>query len=170
MKGFTITIAILAIILAGFATVVSLEKVPGLTHAADSAVSVAKAEAAMDVSFTSPGELVIFRDVMAENQEIDKLFLEMPEDVLVQVASVLLKRDGHVTKKSVISEYKAGRNIYDNLKPPSEEYEALKADPPSTALIEDVSYSMKDTIINGKPQKLKVKTVRHYETSDSDSL
>ena len=65
--------------------------------------------------FSSVDEVIEFRNVTMDSELIDQAFLEMPEDVLRNVVSVCLKRDGYASKRSIIYEYRANADVYNNL-------------------------------------------------------
>ena len=109
--------------------------------------------------FTNVDEVVEFRSLSAEEDVIDREFTELPETILVNVASVCIKRDMYATKRSIIYEYRANRQVYDNLPPNSEPIcgvteEDSKDIQKSTSAGGEPSRpdsaSKSDTVINGK--------------------
>lgn len=113
--------------------------------------------------FTNVDEVVEFRSLSAEAKVIDAEFEEMPETILRNVATVCLKRDSYASKRSIIYEYRANRQVYDNLpanaEPPASTTteEAPKTEQKSTSAGGEPSRpdsaSKGDTVINGKPYR-----------------
>lgn len=118
-------------------------------------------EAYVNPSFTSVSELCIFRDLEIEDYRIDDVFCDLPQNTLVNVATVCINRDGFVTKRSCVQEYLKNQSTYDNL---STSTESTKEDtiqikmPPNvetTASNEDrYIRSERDTIIDGKQARI----------------
>lgn len=113
------------------------------------------------------------RQNMMDESRIDSTFLAIPDGVLSNVASVLLKRAGSTTKDEIVNEYIAGQTVYNNLPPgPIVQTNATttSVDPmismslekventavteaPSTSVGDKESPPSKDTVINGKRYK-----------------
>ena len=60
-------------------------------------------------------DVVDFHSTLTSNMEIDSIFMAMPETVVIDVASVLLKKMSPIVKKDIVDEYIKNRAIYDNL-------------------------------------------------------
>lgn len=123
--------------------------------------------------FMSVDEVITFRDLTAEGQGIDDAFNSMPEDVLKNVAAVCINRDGHVSKRGIVYEYRANSAVYNNL-PASDTItvnpnlgtsaggQPYRSDSASLPMSE-TTYSQHDTTIGGKNYKVRIKTEKTYE-------
>ena len=98
--------------------------------------------------FSSVEEALEFRSLTIDAQIIDNEFLEMPEDILRNVTSVCLKRDGYASKRSIIYEYRANAEVYNNL-PKSQN---------GTSSEVDTSNVQKGTSAGGEPYRDSIKT------------
>ena len=98
--------------------------------------------------FSSVEEALEFRSLTIDAQIIDNEFLEMPEDILRNVTSVCLKRDGYASKRSIIYEYRANAEVYNNL-PKSQN---------GTSSVTDTSNVQKGTSAGGEPYRDSIKT------------
>ena len=131
----------------------------------------------------SPADAIVCQSNLIHNYEVDSIFRQLPAKVLTDVTSVLLKRTTNVTKSDIIDEYLTNRAVYDNL--PNTE----PNDQPSNAAVKDenvpiaevslinkgtttvteapptrvdeVSYSSKDTTIDGKRATIETKITKH---------
>lgn len=127
--------------------------------------------------FMSVDEVITFRDLTAEGQGIDDAFNSMPEDVLKNVAAVCINRDGHVSKRGIVYEYRANSAIYNNL-PASDttsQNDTITVNPnlgtsaggqpyrPDTLPVNETTYTQHDTTIGGKTYKVHTKTEKTYE-------
>ena len=128
--------------------------------------------------FNTVDEVLVFRDLSMEGEAIDEVFNNMPEDVLKNVASVCIKREGHVSKRGIVYEYRANSGVYNNL-PASEESTATPKEQKddiggmssggqpygsdSGVPMNEVSYTQHDTTIGGKTYKVRTKTEKKYE-------
>lgn len=121
--------------------------------------------------FINPIEVMKYRCRQLENKEIDSLITSLPENVLINVATVLINKNGITTKSQIIDEYRANRSIYENLPDtkPSDKTTTV-----TNAQVEDVpvtkvdtreetatTYNSRDTIIDGK--KCTIRTIIEYE-------
>jgi hypothetical protein len=130
--------------------------------------------------FTSVDEVLTFRDLTVEGQGIDDAFNSMPEDILKNVAAVCINRDGHVSKRGIVYEYRANSAVYNNLPTPdaASQNDTIKVNPNSgtsaggqsyrqdssvTLPTNEVSYTQHDTTIGGKTYKVRTKTEKKYE-------
>ncbi len=125
-------------------------------------------------SFNSAQELLAFRDSRLECKTIDSIFTSLPDEVLQNAATVCINKKGYVTKKDVVNEYRSHGDVYNNLPktaPPDtiKEYAALSAvkeepnteAPPKRENI--VSYSQKDTIIDGQSATVKTRVETEWK-------
>ena len=116
-------------------------------------------------------DVVDFHNNLTSNMEIDSIFMALPETVIIDVSSVLLKKMSPITKKDIVDEYNRNRAIYDNL--PHQDA-TTPNDPPTEKPIAEVSLvkestttvteapptrvgesSYKDTVIDGKQAIIK---------------
>ena len=131
--------------------------------------------------FTSVDEVLTFRDLTAEGQGIDDAFNLMPEDVLKNVAAVCINRDGHVSKRGIVYEYRANSAVYNNL-PASDTTsqndtttvnpnlvgtsaggKPYRSDSLVTLPTNETTYTQHDTTIGGKTYKVRTRTEKTYE-------
>lgn len=126
--------------------------------------------------FNDVDEVLAFRTKYFEGQAIDDVFNTMPEEVLKNVASVCIKREGHVSKRGIVYEYQANADIYNNLpKSDSTKTSTSTQVPPTSSSASDqpyrpdsvpvgrVEYNQHDTTIGGKTYKVRTKTETTYE-------
>lgn len=132
-------------------------------------------------NFGYPNELKSLTEVFMLQQEmrdeirIDSTFLAIPDAALSNVVAVLIKRAGKTSKDEIVNEYLAGRAVYDNLPPntnqvPMVQSDATTTDPiasvslekvgtttvmeaPQSGVVEKESPPSRDTVINGKKYK-----------------
>lgn len=93
---------------------------------------------ALNPTFDNVQEIYKYKERSAEESCIDSIFIHMPNETFINVATVVYNRDGSLTKNAVITEYLHGKTIYDNLQ--------------RKQLYEDDIYEKHtvDTIIDGK--------------------
>lgn len=136
-------------------------------------------DAYMNPSFSSTAEVQIFKQKIMDDIHVEDMFYSIPEDVMVNVATVCLKKKPRITAKDIVAEYEANRTIYDNL--PSQEssiteLQAYPEDVPSKPdkIDEDllkekqkkagtVSYRYEKDTVDGKPVKVLVREERTYD-------
>ena len=81
--------------------------------------------------YTTPDQLAFLQAAMIDAEYINRAFMDMPGDVLYNVASVCINKfGGATTKKQVVIEYANNREIYDNLKSPPD---SMNTETPSTS-------------------------------------
>jgi hypothetical protein len=129
---------------------------------------------AVNPIFSTVDEVLLFREKAVEGLTIEDEFNSLPEEVLKNVATVVIKREGHVSRRGIVYEYRANREIYDNL-PANDSTETKKqldamtgaANPPSPGdsakPAGEVQISHRDTTINGKKYKVITTTNIDYE-------
>jgi hypothetical protein len=149
------------------------KKCPATQEYVDQAVAagVELAAETTNPTFQSVNEVLVFRQALLEQKHIDDLFTSLTEEIVTEVAGVLLKRGDPCTKRAIIEEYNAHSEVYDNLqaKPATPDLEPTTASEEqhrpsdSTAIAGETSFTQKDTIINGKAVKMITKTVTSYE-------
>lgn len=125
--------------------------------------------------FSDVTEVIQCQQTLNSNAYVDSVFTSMPEDVLKNVATVLLKKAGRATKKAIVNEYIGNRDIYQNLPtPPAVETEtttplkpvATNSEttvteglrPGGKGKVQSESYQVKDTTIDGKKADVVTKT------------
>lgn len=126
--------------------------------------------------FNDVDEVLTFRTKYLEGQAIDDVFNTMPEEVLKNVASVCIKREGHVSKRGIVYEYRANADIYNNLPksdstktssntqvPPTSNSAGGQPYRPDSVPVGRVEYTQHDTTIGGKTYKVRTKTETTYE-------
>lgn len=69
----------------------------------------------MNPIFENSAEFLEYHASEVERISIDEAFCSMPEEVLQNVTEVLIKREGKISKKAAVMEYRANGQIYDNL-------------------------------------------------------
>lgn len=124
--------------------------------------------------FTGVDEVIVYREIDADTKAVDSVFTTLPREVISKVATVLLNKHGTTTKKDIVNEYNAHRDIYNNLQPvPISEQQSPK-EQASISLVKEekttvteapptrVHISSKDTTIGGKRATVTTK-VEQYE-------
>ena len=121
-------------------------------------------ENAVNPSFSTVQDMMSYQQKVIYDYSTDEIFRTMPEDVLMNVCSVCLKKYNTIEKIDVVREYKAGQNIYDNLPKSSNiddratEDSVIEKKPTS-----NVSYRYEVDTVDGKPVYTKVKEERTHE-------
>lgn len=106
---------------------------------------------------TTPESVVEVRNRTIEQYTIDSVFLSMPTSVVINVANVVIGRQGNATKKDIVQEFmKNYDGIYKHLKAPDPLPDPLK---PETIKV-PIQIIEIDTIINGNHVKL-LKTIEN---------
>lgn len=144
---------------------------PNHDTACDSVMVSQSVDAYVNPQFTSVEEVLDFRQQMHENFTVDSIFRTMPEQVLNNVSSVLLKKSSTIDKKSIVEEYRANSTVYDNLPVPQQSNATTQEiDLGSTDLgsrqnetnVISTSYQYRTDTINGKPVKIQIKKEESY--------
>lgn len=119
----------------------------------------------MNPVFCTPEDAIIYREEIADKLREDSIFFSLPEKTLRDVASVIIKKSGCVTKRHVVEEYKAHRDIYTNLPatnpPANTNMEGSAKEKGRIVIGTDYNYKM-DTI-DGVPRHVQYKTEKSYE-------
>ena len=127
--------------------------------------------------FNDVDEVLAFRTKYLEGQAIDDVFNTMPEEVLKNVASVCIKREGHISKRGIVYEYRANSAVYNNLPTSTDttSKDTVTVNPnlgtsaggqpyrPDTVPMNETKYNQHDTTIGGKTYKVRIKTETKYE-------
>lgn len=125
--------------------------------------------------FTTIDEVLLCQQKLNNNAYVDSMFMSLPENLLKNVATVLLKKTGRATKKAIVNEYISNKDIYKNLpiQPGEQETETtlvpLKQQNSTPTVVEELqpggkgkvastSYQVKDTTIDGKKADIVTKT------------
>lgn len=178
LLGLSLVLSIVALILAGFASykMDKLVSPEGDKSAYVDSLVLESVQNTVNPLFSSVEEVLTFRDLSVEGEAIDNEFNAMPEELLKTVAGTLIKREGHASKRSIVYEYRANRQVYDNLpsadnKPngpdaitgesSSTEGNSVRKD--SVSPQNEVRYNQHDTVVGGKTYKVRTKTETTYE-------
>lgn len=121
-------------------------------------------------SMETVDEVVLLQDFMAGELADATIFTSMPPEVLKNVATVCIERNGSTSKSSIVTEYTSNKDIYDNL-PNTKNKIAHEVDTTGTDLgsrskhdkIISTSYKYRTDTINGKPVKIMVRTEESVE-------
>lgn len=79
----------------------------------------------------------------------DSVYLSMPEDILINVASVVIRRNGSASIQDVVKEFLTNRQVYELLPQPP----APITPPVPEQTRADTTTTVADTVINGQPYK-----------------
>lgn len=118
--------------------------------------------------FETASDVLVFRNNKIEESRVDSLFLTLPDKTLLDVYSVCSKKYDSVNKFTMMDEYRANRQVYDNLSStPQEIQTAIQTTNTKepTAMEEQqtrVVSTEGDTIISGKKYKRLI-TLEPYE-------
>ena len=121
--------------------------------------------------FNSIDEVISYRDLYTDDKQLDEIFVQLPEEVLKNVAGVCISKWGIVSKREIALQYledKQGSNIYDNLPAPNTQNNPIDTsttagpgDKPDNII--STSYRYRNDTINGKPVKVRIKTEEKIE-------
>ena len=114
-------------------------------------------------------EALSLKQSMLEKQEVDSAFLSLPDNIISNVTTVLLKKKQLVYKKSIVDEYRRCADVYNNI-PKSTLTVNTQVDKGATDLgsrrdtgIISTSYTFRTDTIDGKPVKIRITTTEAYE-------
>lgn len=122
-------------------------------------------ESIQNPSLVNVPEVLKLQRSMQEIASVDSAFMAMPAEVVKNVSSVLLKKNGQVKKKDVVDEFRLHKDIYTALPSATPK----KVDTTATDLgdrrnkVISTSYSFRTDTVNGKPVKIQIKTEESYE-------
>lgn len=119
-------------------------------------------------TFTGVVDVLNFQAALADSYAIEEAFVALPPDVLQQVANVCIRRNGSTTKYEIIQEYRANREVYDNLTNTTDT-PAPEDNTDSTTAMEEqhrpvpssVSWEYETDTVDGKPIQVLVKKERY---------
>lgn len=144
--------------LVGITTLSSCDKgqYPATQDYVDNAVQVAVQQLTEDIEFKSVQEVLDYRAKLLEEEDIDGVFRSIPQQLIGEVAGVLLKRGATCTKKSIVIEYNNHSDVYDNLSntTPVEDDPPQAIPEPKPDSITPPTPTTKDTVIDGKKAKI----------------
>ena len=108
--------------------------------------------------FDNVGKVLQYKEELNTNEYEDSVFRQMSPQLVYNVATIVINRDGKATKTSIVKEYLKGEDIYNNLPKniPDSITHPSEIDDSKPPVI-----TMKDTMIHGK--KANVKTITTYE-------
>ena len=118
--------------------------------------------------FTSIEEVRIAQKQLAEEKTADEVFLNMPDNILNNVVNVCLNKNTVITKIDIVNEYRANKDVYDNLdsQPTSADNNTVKKDTAKEGQQKPagkVSYRYEMDTVEGTPKRVLVKEERTYE-------
>ena len=125
--------------------------------------------------FSSVEEVLAFKAKELKAKEVDDIFNQLPDNIIQNVATVCINREGHVSKRAIVFEYQANSKVYDNLPDTTdnskdisgskEENPVTKVDTPKvvTPPNNTTRVTQHDTVINGNKYTVKTKTETSYE-------
>ena len=142
---------------------------------ADSLYVATLVEKAINPVYVDITSMLEARAADVAEQSIDSLWLTLPDNILEDVASVLIKQGIPITKHKLIKEYRQHTSVYDNLPPPANTASApndttSSIDLSSTDLgarqgdsaVFQTSYKYRTDTVNGHPVKVLIKTEESY--------
>lgn len=140
----------------------------------DSTFIASTVEEAINPVFIDIASMLEARAADIADQSVDSLWLTLPDNILKDVASVLIKKGIPVTKRTLIEEYRQHTSVYDNLPPPSNT-SSTSADTKSTVDLSSTdlsarqddsvfqtSYKYRTDTVKGHPVKVLIKTEESY--------
>ena len=119
-------------------------------------------------TFTGVVDVLNFQAALADSYAIEEAFVALPPYVLQQVANVCIRKDGYATKYTIVQEYRANRDVYDNLTKPTAQQVPEDNTDSTTAMEEQhrpvpssVSWEYETDTVDGKPIQVLVKKERY---------
>ena len=112
------------------------------------------------------------QDVMVHESTTDNIFMSIPPDIMRNVVNVLLNTEGYATKESIVKEYRANDEIYNNLPAPDTSKtneDSSKVDLGATDLGNksnktiSSSFKRRTDTVGGKPVTVVTETTERYE-------
>lgn len=168
-KIVALVLSVFAVLLSGYTLAMQNNLVPttqGDKYECVDSLVATNVQNIINPLFGTTDEVLSFRLATAEGNLIDSEFNEMPEDILKNVAGVLIKREGPVSKRAIIYEYRSNKQVYDNLpnklssnSPSSTEGDSVRKP------VDQIQYSQHDTTIDGKMYKIHKRTEVTYENN-----
>lgn len=119
-------------------------------------------------TFTGVVDVLNFQAALADSYAIEEAFTALPPEVLQQVATVCIRRNGCATKYTIVQEYRANREVYDNLTnttktpaPGDNTDKATAVEEQQKPVPSSVSYEYETDTVDGKPIQVLVKKERY---------
>ena len=127
----------------------------------------------VETIFSTPQDVVIYRDRLRKQLQTDSLLLALPDKTLTDVAYKVIKLTGDCTIGNILDEYRNNQAIYDNLPPDNSTVvknnipisnnststdEILKIRNDGEKKLTSTEYQVKDTTIDGKQATVTTKT------------
>lgn len=147
------------------------KKAAGLSSASDSTKVASQIEAVINPSFNNVNEVLSYKARFEEGARIDSEFFAIPVQTLHNVCNVVLKNNvGPITKRDIVLEYRAHKQVYNNLpdKAPKDSTTSKKVDLGATDLgqrtkekgVISTTYQYRTDSATG--QKIQIKTEESY--------
>lgn len=142
-----------------------------LEETVDSLVDL-KVKETINPVFYSVEEAVVYQDLTNDGNAVDSVFNAMSEDTLSQVANVLIKRNGSTSKRSIVKEYLAHKDIYPNLLPAQNKpvvQDTIKqtnkeGSKSKKSGVFSTTYRYRTDTVEGVPVKVQIKEEQSYVT------
>lgn len=80
-------------------------RISGGDRASDSSYVAELYNSVANPSFSTVEEVVVYRDLQVEKQQMDSIFLNIPQETLETVAKVVINKHGKATAKSIVQEF-----------------------------------------------------------------
>jgi hypothetical protein len=101
-------------------------------------------EKVVNPTFTSVSALVEYQEADINQHRVGEVFRAMPDYILRSVATVCINRDKKVSKRSVVEEYLARADVYDNL---ASENEPLSVKEDVNVTVEEAPKNKNDSAV-----------------------
>lgn len=108
--------------------------------------------------FDNVGKVLQYKEELNTNEYEDSVFRQLSPQLVYNVATIVINRDGKATKTSIVKEYERGKDIYNSLPKdiPDSIVRPSEIDDDKPPVI-----TTRDTIIHSK--KVNIKTITTYE-------
>ena len=118
--------------------------------------------------FSSVVEIAEYREIHASALDIDSVFFSLSPKTIEDVATVLFKSNKtSITKEDIVKEYRRCKSVYDKLPASTDTYAKAINEVDRTATDlgnrqETTKITFRTDTINGKPQKVIIRTIETY--------
>lgn len=174
MKNFLLVLALSLAVIGAIVSFVGIQKVEKIeTTSLDSAAIVQLLESQKNPSFTSVEQVLSYRQAIKKECFIDSVMDAMPVETLTDVVTVLINKKGGATQSDIVEEFRQNKQVYTNLHPTAAQNLPVDNTPPNSTAQDSIdnllqyvgttSINYKDTVLNGKPVKMKTVTHVTYE-------
>lgn len=168
LKGYFAFLVVMVCAIIGLCSCDKVKNTVCSTSGVDSVYVAEYIEAAENPTFTSISEVRIAQKQLAEKYSVDEVFLNMPDNILNNVVNVCLNKNTVFTKTDIVNEYRANKDVYDNLdlQPTSADNNTVKKDTAKEERrkpVGKVSYRYEMDTVEGTPKRVLVKEERTYE-------